>query len=147
MSNMYQPLTSFSIIAPFNGTTSRFCFLLYQKIYLIEAIHIIPTITVTDKFFVHKAMISVGIIAKKILQLIDSKDPSSIMKLLMIRAVKIQIGINESHLVTISGIFIFLTTINGIILGIKVKITHPNIIRKMDKFILIYLLTLQSLQQ
>lgn len=121
--------------------------LLYQKIYLIEAIHIIPTITVTDKLLVHKAMISVGIMAKKILQLIDSKDPSSIIKLLMIRAVKIQIGINESHLVTTSGRFIFLTTINGIILGIKVTMAHPNIIRKMDKLILIYLLTLQSLQQ
>ena len=48
--------------------------LLYQRIYLIEAIHIIPTITVTDKLLVHKAMISVGIMAKKILQLIDSKD-------------------------------------------------------------------------
>lgn len=92
-------------------------------------------------------MISVGIIAKKILQLIESKDPSSIIKLLMIRAVKIHKGINESHLVTTSGRFKFLTMINGIILGIKVTIAHPNIIRKIDKFILICLLTLQLLQQ
>ena len=89
-----------------------------------------PTITVTDKLFVHMATIIVGIIATRTLQSIDINDLSSIIKLSTIRAVKIQIGIYESHLTTIFGSLIFLITINGIILGIKVTMAHPKIINK-----------------
>jgi len=99
-----------------------------------------PTITVTDKLFVHKAIISVGIIAVRTLQSIDSNDLSSMIKLSTISAVKIQIGINESHLTAIFGSLIFLITINGIILGMNVTMAHPKMINKIDKLILICLL-------
>lgn len=103
-----------------------------------------PTITVTDKLLVHKAIIKVGIIAASTLQSIDSKDDRSLtIKLSTISAVKIQIGIYESHLITTFGSLIFLITINGIILGTKVTMAHPKMITKMDRFIFICLLPLQ----
>jgi hypothetical protein len=103
-----------------------------------------PTITVTDKLFVHKAIIRVGIIAVSTLQSIDINDDLSLMiKLSTISAVKIQIGIYESHLITVFGSSIFLITKKGIILGTKVTMAHPKMINKMDKLILICLLPLQ----
>lgn len=103
-----------------------------------------PTKTVTDKLFVHMAIIRVGIIAVSTLQSIDSNDDLSLtIKLSTISAVKIQIGIYESHLTTTFGSLIFLITKKGIILGTKVTMAHPKMISKMDKLILIYLLPLQ----
>lgn len=106
-----------------------------------------PTITVTDKLFVQMATIRVGIIAARTLQSIESNDSSCMIKLSTISAVKIQMGINESHLITIFGSPIFLITINGITLGIKVTIALPNMINNIDKFKLICLSPPQSLQQ
>jgi Na+-translocating ferredoxin:NAD+ oxidoreductase RnfE subunit len=103
-----------------------------------------PTITVTDKLFVHMATIRVGIIAKRTVQSIDINDDLSLLiKLSTISAVKIQMGIYESHLTRIFGSLIFLITINGIILGIKVTRAHPKMTNNMDKLILICLLPLQ----
>lgn len=96
-----------------------------------------PTITVSDKLFVHIAMKRVGIIAVRILQSIDKNDSFSMIILSIINAVKIQTGIKDNHLVTTTGSFTFLTTKKGITLGIMVTIAQPKIIRKIVKSILI----------
>ena len=99
---------------------------------LTAAIHTIPTITVTDKLFVHTAAARVGTMAMRTLQSMASKDSSSLMKLSTISAVKIQTGTYESHLIATFGSLIFLITINGIILGRKVTAVHPKMIHKKE---------------
>lgn len=107
-----------------------------------------PAMTVTDKLFVHNAIKRVGIMAVSTLQSIDSKDELFFtIKLSTISAVKIQIGIYESHLITTFGSFKFLITKKGIILGTKVTMAQPKMINKTENFILICLLPLQWLQQ
>ena len=90
-----------------------------------------PTITVMERFLVHKAIIRVGIRANKTGQSIKRNAFPSIKTLSIIKAVNRQTGIKESHLLTSLGIVIFLTIINGSTRGIKVTIAQAKIIKKI----------------
>jgi hypothetical protein len=120
--------------------------LAYKK-NLTTAMLIIPTITVSDRFFLKRAVRNVGMIAARTVQSTFTASPSLTIKLLTINAVKMHTGINESHFVTNAGILKFRTKMYGTTLGINVTIAHPKITRKIEKFILICLSALQmSLQ-
>ena len=106
-----------------------------------------PTITVVARLLVHKAIIRVGIMAIRTFQSIEMNESFSTIKLSVINAAKMQIGIYESHLNTTLGSLTFRTTINGIILGMAVTKAQPKIISNIDNVVLICLSSLQWLQQ
>lgn len=113
----------------------------------MTAIMMMPITTVTDRLLVHKAMTNVGIIANNTLQSIVRMCSLLISILFTTSAVRIQIGINCSHLIKGFGSGIARITKNGMTLGIKVTIPHPIINRNIEKFRFIYLSPPQWLRQ
>lgn len=88
-----------------------------------------PNATVIDRLFVHSAINIVGIIASSTCQSILIKCGPSLMKLSTIKAEKMHTGIKVSHLLTISGIWMLRTNMNGNIRGMTVTRADPRMIR------------------
>lgn len=98
------------------------------KYIRIIAIDITPANTVTDKLFVHIAKRSVGIKANTTDQLREVIPSPGTSKFSTTSALKIHIGMKESHFITMAGSFTCFTKRNGIILGSHVTIAQPIIV-------------------
>lgn len=98
----------------------------------MTAIEITPIMTVVDKLFVQIATITVGMNAAKTGQSNVTNEPFVSSKFSTTNALKIQMGINESHFNTTSGNFTLRTKINGIILGNHVTSAHPTMIQIIE---------------
>lgn len=94
--------------------------------------------TVMARLFVRKANNRVGTIAMSVSQFTPIESLLLSMTLSTTRAVRIQIGIKESHLSTGAGNCKLRTTKNGRIRGITVTNVQPSMRRRMDRLRLIY---------
>lgn len=113
----------------------------------MTAIKITPTITVIDKLFVQRAMKSVGMITIRIFQSMAIPCSASINTLSTTRAVNMQTGMNDSHLITGWGSSTLRTSKKGTTLGMTVTSAQLKMIRRIVKSTLIDLSPPQWLLQ
>lgn len=107
-----------------------------------------PPITVKDRLLVKSAIASVGIKVITIGQFsATSPLPEVSNKFSITRALKIQIGIYVSQRITISGIVMERTKINGTMRGNQVTSAQPKIIITIVVVVVIFRLAPQSLLQ